>query len=91
MSLRGYLFLKLYTAKSAVTSMPKTPRVRILMGSQHAKASKTLLNCPRQDFCHIFDSSERKISSENCALVVSEIFKLLTPDEKSSLSAQASV
>ena len=43
MSLRGYLFLKLQTAKSALTSMPKKPRLRTLMESQCLGRSETLL------------------------------------------------
>ena len=43
MNLRGDFFLKLYTAKRAVTEMPKNPPVRTLVCSQHVKGSKTVL------------------------------------------------
>ena len=75
--------------------MPKKPRVRTLMDSQHVKGSETLHESARQYFCHIFWSLWKKISSKNSVLVVSEILRLfvniLTPDEKYSLSVKASV
>ena len=40
--------------------MPKKPRVRTLMDSQHVKGSERLLKSARQYFCHFFDHSERK-------------------------------
>ena len=61
MSLRDYWFLKLYTAKVAVTWMTKTACVRTLMDSQHVKRSETLLKSAQQYFCHIFWSLWRKI------------------------------
>ena len=54
MSLRGYLFLKLHTAKSGVSLMPKRIRVRKLTDSEHVKGSETLHNTARQYFCQIF-------------------------------------
>ena len=75
--------------------MPKKPRVRTLMDSQHVKGSKTLLKSARKYFCHIFWSFRKKISSKNSVLVVSEILRLfvniLTLDEKYRLSVKASV
>ena len=75
--------------------MPKKPRVRTLMDSQHVKGSETLLKSARQNFCHIFWSFRKKISSKNSVLVVSEILRLfvniLTPDDKYSLLVKASV
>ena len=53
MSLRGYLFLKLKTAKSWVTLIPKKSRIRTLMDSQHVTESESLHKCARQYFCHI--------------------------------------
>ena len=90
MSLRADLFLKLQTAKSQVTKMPKKSHVRTLMDIQHVKGTETLLQSARQYFCHILWPLSRKISSKNSVLVVSEILKLLvkslTPDDKYSLS-----
>ena len=78
--------------------MPKKPRVRTLMDSQHVKGfkgSESLLKSARQYFCHIFWSLWKKISSKNSFLEVSEILRLfvniLTPDDKYSLSVKASV
>ena len=75
--------------------MPKKPRVRTLMGSQHVKRSETLLKAGQKYFCHIFWSVRKKVSLKNSLLVVSEISRLfvniLTPDEKYSLSVKASV
>ena len=34
--------------------MPKKPRVRTLMDSQHVKESQALLKSAGQYFCHIF-------------------------------------
>ena len=34
--------------------MPKKPRVRTLVGSQHVKRSETLLKSAWQSFCEIF-------------------------------------
>ena len=65
------------------------------MISQHAKVSERLLKSARQYFCQILWSLSKKISSENCDLVVSETLRLfvniLTPDDKYSLSVKASV
>ena len=75
--------------------MPKKPRVRTVMDSQHVKGSEKLLKCARQYFCHIFWLLWKEISLKNSVLVVSEILRLfvniLTPDEKYSLSVKASV
>ena len=60
--------------------MPKKPRLRTLIGSQHFKDSKTLW---------------KQMSSKNPVLVVSVIlrlfFNILTPDEKYPLSVKANV
>ena len=75
--------------------MPKKPRVRTLMDSQHVKGSETLLKSAREKFRQIFSSFSKKISSKNAVSVVSEILRLfvniLTPDDKYSLSVKASV
>ena len=78
--------------------MPKKPRVRTLMDSQHVKGfkgSESLLKSARQYFCHIFWSLWKEIISKNFVLAVYEIFRLfvniLTPDEKYSIPVKASV
>ena len=43
MTLRGFLFLNLETAKSRVSYMLKKPRVRTLKESRHVQGSETLL------------------------------------------------
>ena len=95
MSLRGYLFLNLYTAKSRVTEMPKKPRVKILMHIQHVKGSETHLTSARKYFCDIFLSFRKKISAKNFVLVVSEILilfiNILPPNEMSCLSVKTTV
>ena len=54
MRLRGGFFLKLQTAKSGVSYMPKKPCVRALIHSQHVKGSERLLKFAPQYLCHIF-------------------------------------
>ena len=90
MGLGGYGPLKLQAAKSGVTELPKKPRVRTLMNSQHVKVSETLVKQARQYFCHIFRSLIKKVSPKNSVLVVTEILRLfvniLTPNDKYSRS-----
>ena len=75
--------------------MNRKTRIRTLINSQHVKGSETLLKSARQYFCHIFWSLWKNMSSKNSLLVVFEILRLfvniLTPDEKYSLSVEASV
>ena len=75
--------------------MPKKPRVRTLMDSEHVKGSETLHECACNIFVMFFDHSRKEISSKNLSLVVSEILRLLvdilTRDHKYSLSVKASV
>ena len=75
--------------------MPKKPRIRIIIDSEYVKGYETLRRSARQNFCHIFSSLRKKISSQNCVLGASEILrlfvKILTPDDKCSLSVKASV
>ena len=52
--------------------MPKKPRVRTLMDSQHVKGSETLLKSARQYFCLIFWSVWKKIRSKKSVLVIYE-------------------
>ena len=73
--------------------MPKKPRVRTLMDSQHVKMSERLLKSAEQYICLIFWSLSKEIPSKNSVLVVSEILRLfgnrLTPNDKDSLSVKA--
>ena len=75
--------------------MPKKPRVRTLMDSQHVKGSETLLKSARQRFCEISWSLSKKITPLNAFLESSEILRLfvsiVTPDNKYILSVKASV
>ena len=74
--------------------MPKKPRVRTLMDSQHVKGSESLLKSARQEFSQIFWSLRKQICSKNSVLVLSEILRLflniLRPDDKYSVSVKAS-
>ena len=75
--------------------MPQKPHVRTPMQSQHVKESETLPKSARQNFCLIIWSFGKKIGSKNSHSVVSKILrlfvKILTPDDKYSLSVKASV
>ena len=75
--------------------MPKKPRVRTFMDSQHVKVSESLLKTARQCFRHTFWSLWNEITSKKSVLVVSEILtvfvNMLIPDDKYSLSVKASV
>ena len=74
--------------------MPKMPRVRTLMDSQHVKGSKRLLQSARKYFWYTFSSLRKEISSKSFVLLVSEILRLfvniLTQDDKYSLSVKTS-
>ena len=65
------------------------------MGSQHVKASKTLLKSARPYFFHIFLELWKKISSKNSVLLLSgnlrPFVNILTPNEIYSLSVKAGV
>ena len=75
--------------------MPKKPRVRTHMESEHVKGSERLLKSARQSFSDIAWSLWNEFSSKNSVLVVSEILrllvKILTPDDKYSLPVKARV
>ena len=75
--------------------MPEKSHIRTLMDSQHVKGTETLHKSPSDNFCHIFWSLWKKISSKNLVLVVSEILTLfvniMTPNDKYSLSVKARV
>ena len=75
--------------------MPKNPRVRTRIDSQHVKWSETLLKSSWQYFYRIIDNFEKKINLKSSVLVVCEILRLfvniLTSDEKYSLSVKTSV
>ena len=55
--------------------MPKKPRVRTLIDSEHVKRSKTL-HKSAQYICDIFRALWKKISLKNSVLVVSNILRL---------------
>ena len=75
--------------------MSKKPHVRILIDSQHVKGSETLFKFSLQYFSHIFWSLWNEITSKKIFLIVFEILrlfvKILTPDDKYSLSVKPSV
>ena len=75
--------------------MPKKPRARTLMDSQHVKVSETLLKSAWQYSCPIFWSVKNKMSSKNSVLEASEILrlilKILTSGDKYALSVKTSV
>ena len=95
MSQRGYLLLKLQTAKSGVTQMPKKRSARTLVDSQRVKGSETLLKSEQQYFSHVFWSLWKRKNSKNSFLVVSIVLRhfvdIFTPDDKYSLSVKSSV
>ena len=62
--------------------MPKKPRVRRLIDSQHVKGFKTLVKTAWQYFCHIFWSFWNEIRLKMSALVVSEILRLFVIDTR---------
>ena len=75
--------------------MPKNPRDRTLMNSQHVEMSKIPLKSARQYFRRLSWSIWKKINWKNLLLVVSEILRLLvnkmTRDGKYSLWLKACV
>ena len=72
--------------------MPKKPRVRTLMDTQHVKVSETLHKSAQQYFPLIFSAVLKKISSKNSVLVVYEVLilcvNILAPNEKGSVSVK---
>ena len=42
------MYYEIKTEKTVIPQMPKKPRVRTLMDSQHVKGSKAVLNSERQ-------------------------------------------
>ena len=81
--------------KAGLLQSLKSPVSQYLWNSQHVKGSETHLKPAQQYSCHISISVQKKISSKNSALVVSEILRLFPnkfrPDDKYSLSVRASV
>ena len=75
--------------------MPKKPLIRTLIDSQRVIGFETKHKSAREYFCEIFCSLWKKVSSKNSVSVVSEILryfvKILIPDDKYSLSVEASV
>ena len=81
-------FWKYRMEKAELLKYPKSNRVRTLIDSQHVKGKETLL-------FYIFWSLGKKITSKNSFLEVFKMLrlfvKILTPDDKYSLSVKASV
>ena len=75
--------------------MPKKSRVRTLMDIEHVKGYEKLLKSSRQYFSQIFLSLWKEIISKGSVSILCEILrqfvKILTPDDKYSLSIKASV
>ena len=75
--------------------MPKKPRFRTLMDSQHVERTERLLKSARRYFCDIFWLLWKEISSKNSNLVVSEnlglFVKVVTRYEKSFFAVKTSV
>ena len=59
--------------------MPKEPRVRTLIESQHVKCSETLLKSARQNFCHFFFIIQQKNKLKKFSF--SSIWNLYTVSE----------
>ena len=74
--------------------MSRKPPVRTLMESQLVEGPERLLRSAPQDFCHVFSSFRKEITSKTSVLVVSEILRpsvtILTADEKYSVSVKGS-
>ena len=72
--------------------MPKKPRVRTLMDSEHVKGSERLLKYAGKYFSHLFWSLWKYIILKNSFFVLYEILRLLvnilTPNDKCSLSVK---
>ena len=88
-------FLQLHTGKSMLLKGLKSPKSEHLWTVNMLKGPKECLNMHGSIFVIIFDHSEKKIRPKISVLVVSEILwlfvKILTPDEKYSLSVKVSV
>ena len=75
--------------------MPKKPRSRTFLESQHVKGSEALHKSTGKYFCHIFWSLLNEISAKISVLMVSVILQLfvniLEPDNQYYLSVKTSV
>ena len=81
--------------KVELLKCPKSHHGTTLMDSQHFKGSKTLLKLARKYCRYIFWTLWKIINFRNSLLAVAEILrllvKILTPDDKYSISLKASV
>ena len=95
MTLLVDFFLQLHTGKSMLLKGLKSPKSEHLWTVNMLKGPKECLNMHGSIFVIIFDHSEKKIRPKISVLVVSEILwlfvKILTPDEKYSLSVKVRV
>ena len=88
MTLIGFVFAKLRTAKDMVREMSKNPGFRTPFDSQHAKGSKRLLKIARKHFYHNFSwlwEEKRKISLLEIFEILGLFVNTLTADDEYSL------
>ena len=88
MTLIGFVFAKLRTAKDMVREMSKNPGFRTPFDSQHAKGSKRLLKIARKHFYYNFSwlsEEKRKISLLEIFEILGLFVNTLTADDEYSL------
>ena len=88
MTLIGFVFAKLRTAKDIVREMSKNPGFRTPFDSQHAKGSKRLLKIARKHFYYNFSwlwEEKRKISLLEIFEILGLFVNTLTADDEYSL------
>ena len=88
MTLIGFVFTKLRTAKDMVREMSKNPGFRTPFDSQHAKGSKRLLKIARKHFYYNFSwlwEEKRKISLLEIFEILGLFVNTLTADDEYSL------
>ena len=88
MTLIGFVFAKLRTAKDMVREMSKNPCFRTPFDSQHAKGSKRLLKIARKHFYYNFSwlwEEKRKISLLEIFEILGLFVNTLTADDEYSL------
>ena len=89
MTLRAYVFPILQTRKEVVMQMSKKSCFRRPFYKQHGKWSQILMKSARQLLCHIYCTPWKKLSREECLLVICKILRLFfntwSANEKYSL------
>ena len=88
MTLIGFVFAKLRTAKDMVREMSKNPGFRTPFDSQHAKGSKRLLKIARKHFYYNFSwlwEEKRKVSLLEIFEILGLFVNTLTADDEYSL------